>query len=273
MVNSEKQQIFPFLRWAGGKSWFVKYIYKYLPKNGFNNYHEPFLGGGAIFFFLNPKIAYLSDLNEELIETYIEIRENVEGVIKVLKRFKNNEDYYYYIRDDKMFKGSAGKAARFIYLNQTSFNGLYRVNLKGKYNVPFGFRSKNFIQTENLRLASIALQGINIFKSDFVDTIGNIKQNDLVFLDPPYTVSHYNNGFIKYNSKLFSEEDQRKLADFIHAIKEIGAYYILTNADHEQVYKIFKINGDRNRTEERASLIGGKNAKRGIYKEAIYTNI
>lgn len=273
MINLEKQQFSPFLRWAGGKSWFVKHIHKYLPKDGFNSYHEPFLGGGSIFFNLTPKSAYLSDLNKELISTYKEIRDNVEGVINELKHFKNTEDYYYFIRDDKEFSNSVGKAAKFIYLNQTSFNGIYRVNLKDKYNVPYGFRSKNFFQPDNLRLASVALRGTNLFTADFNNIIANVKEGDLVFLDPPYTVSHYNNGFIKYNSKLFCESDQIKLSKFIQNIKELGAYYILTNADHQQVYEIFKINGDRTESEKRASLIGGKSAERGIYKEAIFTNV
>jgi DNA adenine methylase len=271
--NFDNQQISPFLRWAGGKNWFVKHIHKYLPKNGFNNYHEPFLGGGSIFFNLRPNKSYLSDLNKELINTYKEIRDNVEGVISELAHFKNSEYYYYHIRDQKKFTNTAGEAAKFIYLNQTSFNGIYRVNLKGKYNVPYGFRTKDFYQPDNLRLASQTLRNAELFDGDFTLLLSNVKKEDLVFLDPPYTVSHYNNGFIKYNSKLFSQDDQKKLSCLIREIKNRGAYYILTNADHDQVHELFKENGDLFVTEERASLIGGKNSKRGIYKEAIYTNV
>jgi len=272
LTTSSEVKISPFLRWAGGKSWFIKHIHKYLPCDGFNAYHEPFLGGGAIFFNLIPPNAYLSDLNEELISTYIEVRDNVEEVISELRKFENTKEYYYIIRE-RQENSSAGNAARFIYLNQTSFNGIYRVNLNGKYNVPYGYRSKNFFQPESLRLASRALRRTTLFNSDFTDILGNIRERDLVFLDPPYTVSHYNNGFIKYNSKLFSEEDQKKLSEFILSIKELGAYYILTNADHHQVHEIFKFNGDRIETEKRASLIGGKDAKRGVYQEAIFTNV
>jgi DNA adenine methylase len=268
-----EQHISPFLRWAGGKNWFIKHIHKYIPEGGFNTYHEPFLGGGSIFFSIQPKLSYLSDLNEDLISSYIEVRDNVEKVTKELEKFKNTEEFYYYIRDTEIKNNSAGEAAKFIYLNQTSFNGIYRVNLKGKYNVPFGFRTKNFFQPDNLRLASRALRNSKIFASDFTKVLSNIKERDLVFLDPPYTVSHYNNGFIKYNSKLFSEDDQKRLSKFIKEIKDLGAYYIMTNAAHDQVYEIFKENGDQFVTEERASLIGGKNSKRGIYKEAIYTNV
>lgn len=262
-----------FLRWAGGKNWFVKHIHKYLPKNGFRDYHEPFLGGGSIFFCLNTNISYLSDLNEDLIKTYTEVRDNVEEVLSELRQYKNTEAFYYQIRENKKTTDTAKEAARFIFLNQTSFNGIYRVNLNGKYNVPYGFRTKDFFQPDNLRNASIALKNANIFAGDFTEILPNIKTNDLVFLDPPYTVSHYNNGFIKYNSKLFSEDDQIKLSKLISEIKNRGAFYIMTNADHDQVHEIFKCNGDKHTTEERASLIGGKNSKRGIYKEAIYTNV
>lgn len=266
-------KIAPFLRWAGGKNWFVKHLNNYLPKDGFNDYHEPFLGGGSIFFNIQTRNSFLSDVNEDLIVAYTEIRDNVEEVIIELQQFKNTEDYYYLIREQINNSYRTKEAAKFIFLNQTSYNGIYRVNLNGKYNVPYGFRSKDFFQPDNLRHASNALKNAKIFASDFTKILPNIKTGDLVFLDPPYTVSHYNNGFIKYNSKLFSEQDQIRLSKLISEIKNMGAFYIMTNADHDQVHEIFKCNGDRFTTQERASLIGGKNSKRGIYKEAIYTNV
>lgn len=264
--------ISPFLRWAGGKNWLIKHIHRFLPPDGYNNYYEPFLGGGSVFFNLNPKYAYLSDLNEDLIHTYLQIRDNLDEVQTELTHFKNTKEYYYYVRDDKQFHTEAGKAAKFIFLNQTSFNGIYRVNLKGNYNVPYGFRKKDFFQPQLLQQASEALQNADLTVGDFMLLKSKIKEGDLVFLDPPYTVSHYDNGFIKYNSKLFSEQDQKRLSRLIKYIKRCGAYYILTNAAHEQVLKIFLENGDPYVTLERASLIGGKNAKRGLYKEAIFTN-
>lgn len=268
----QPNEISPFLRWAGGKNWLIKHIHRFIPSNGFNNYYEPFLGGGSIFFSLKPKQAYLSDLNEDLILTYLQIRDNLDEVQRELTQFKNTKEYYYFVRDEKQFHTSAGKAAKFIFLNQTSFNGIFRVNLKGNYNVPYGYRKKDFYQPQILQNASAALQGANLTIGDFMLLKLKVKEGDLVFLDPPYTVSHYDNGFIKYNSRLFSEQDQKRLSSFIKYIKRCGAYYILTNAAHDQVLKIFLENGDPYVTLERASLIGGKNAKRGIYKEAVFTN-
>ncbi|MCQ6958598.1 DNA adenine methylase [Mucilaginibacter aquariorum] len=262
----------PFLRWAGGKSWLIKHLYQYLPKEGFNNYHEPFLGGASIFFHLHPEKSFLSDLNNDLIETYITVKNNVEEVIKEISKFENTEAFYYSIRHQQ-FDNDAKKAAQFIYLNQTSFNGIYRVNLRGVYNVPFGYRSKNFYEPDVLRSASQALANAELSNVDFKKSIDNIKANDLVFLDPPYTVTHNNNGFIKYNKNLFDLDSQYALSNYIDQIKDLGAYYILTNAAHHQIEEIFKKENDQILRLDRASLIGGRNAKRGKYAELVITNI
>lgn len=271
-VKAQLTSCKPFLRWAGGKSWLIKYLSNFLPSTGYNNYHEPFLGGASTFFHLKPKKAFLSDLNEELINTYEQVRGNVEEVINVLNTFENSEASYYEIRSKK-FTSNIKKAARFIYLNQTSFNGLYRVNLNGQYNVPFGHRSNLVIDNDNLRNVSYALKNVELKQCDFNNTLSNIKRNDLVFLDPPYTVTHNNNGFIKYNKKLFDLQSQYSLSSYIDKLKEKGAYYILTNAAHEEIKKIFIKEGDQIFELNRASLIGGKNAKRGNFTELIITNI
>lgn len=260
----------PFLRWAGGKRWLLKELKNYLPTNGFNQYHEPFLGGGAIYFHLQPKQSYLSDLNEELIECYSSIKEEVDEVIQHLKTFKNTKEDYYKIRKQN-FKSSAKRSAKFIYLNKASFNGIYRVNQKGEYNVPYGYRKTLSYDYDNLKKISQVLTNTNIYPSDFYNIVDNVKKNDLVFLDPPYTVTHNNNGFFQYNKNLFSLESQYKLAKMIHELKEIGAYYILTNAAHPDVKEIFN-NGDPVFEVSRTSIIGGKCAKRGQYNEIIITN-
>ena len=261
----------PFLRWAGGKSWFQKYLSD-TKELKFNNYHEPFLGGGATFFSLKPTgISYLSDLNIELVNTYIAIRDNVEDVILKLKTFHNTEKDYYEIRQNE-YELIADKAAQFIFLNQTSFNGIYRVNLKGAYNVPYGFRNKPFIDEKLLKDVSFVLQRATLQASDFDIVKKNIALGDLVFLDPPYTVSHNNNGFIKYNEKIFSLEDQYRLSELISFIKEKNAYYILTNAAHNKIKEIFE-KKDNLYEVSRASLIGGTNAHRGGISELIFTNL
>lgn len=271
-INSEIIKTVPFLRWAGGKRWFLKHLEEILSFKDFNNYHEPFLGSGAVFFHMYPtRISYLSDINSELIEAFLSVRDEVDKIIDELQQFKNTEEDYYKIRES-IFQSTHKRAARFIYLNQTSFNGIYRVNLKGRYNVPFGFRKKDFCYPNNLRLASERLQKAIIRKSDFEIISDQVQKKDLVFLDPPYTISHNNNGFIKYNQKLFSLEDQYRLSLLVNEIKKKHAYYILTNAAHDKIEEIFE-NGDKKIKIKRASLIGGQNAIRGKFEEIVFTNI
>ncbi len=260
----------PFLRWAGGKRWLLKDINDLLPLEDFKQYHEPFLGGGAVFFHLQAKESYLSDLNSELIDTYSAIKNDPELVIRYLKEFKNTKDEYYKLRKTN-FRSSARNAAKFIYLNRTSFNGIYRVNLQGEYNVPYGYRKNIEYNYENIRKVSEQLKQTKLNACDYYETLDNINEGDLVFLDPPYTVTHNNNGFIKYNSKIFSIEEQYRLCQYIQELKDIGAYYILTNAAHPKIVEIFNL--DDNVYEiDRQSVIGGKNAVRGLYTELIITN-
>lgn len=261
----------PFLRWAGGKTWLTYQLDNYLPANGFKTYHEVFTGGGAVFFHLKPSSSFLGDANHELINTYEVVANDVNVLINILQSYKNTKENYYRIRSSKP-TNPLEKAARFIFLNQTSFNGIYRVNLKGEYNVPYGYRKKNFLDEEVLRNASKCLKNANFYFGDFMCSLRNIKKGDLVFLDPPYTVAHNNNGFVKYNQKIFSIEDQYRLADYINTVKEIGASYILTNAAHKRIREIFN-NGDNQYMLTRASTVGGKKARRGVYSEMLITNI
>lgn len=263
----------PFLRWAGGKSWLTKYLDQIIGDQVFNNYHEPFLGGGSIYFYLSPaNKAYLSDLNGELIDTYKAIKDAPDDVIAQLQQYHNTSEDYYAIRES-VPRTSCEVAARFIFLNQTSFNGIYRVNTHGKYNVPYGNRTKEFLEEDKLRTASLKLQNATLMEGDFDCIRPNIQKGDLVFLDPPYTVSHNNNGFIKYNQKLFSLEDQYRLRALIDFIKSKGAYYILTNAAHQTILDIFTQENDARYELSRASLIGGENAARGQIKEYVFTNL
>ncbi len=262
----------PILRWAGGKTWLLKGLHRFLPAT-FNDYHEPFVGGGSVFFNMQPGgKSYLSDSNADLITAYCELRDHLDSVIHKLKQFQNTQESYYQIRDTKFFL-PAERAAQFIYLNRTCFNGLYRVNLKGEFNVPYGFKSyKQLFDFDRLRRFSERLKSAILRCGDFQDSIQNVNKGDLVFLDPPYTVSHIKNGFIKYNEKLFSWVDQKRLASFIEEIRRRGAYYILTNAKHDSIQKLFgRI--DTPTSVWRASVIGGKLARRGMIEEYVFTNV
>jgi len=275
--NKVRIELTPFLRWTGSKRWFTKeHIENFLPKS-FNNYHEPFLGGGAVFFYLKKlnqdsnRCYYLSDTNSDLINCYLRLQEDYKKVIKFLSEFKNTKEDYYTIRASK-FKDKFKQAAMFIYLNRTSFNGIYRVNSSGIYNVPYGNREKVDILTESLlELVHIELQNVSIQSSVFDNTLKNIKKNDLVFIDPPYTVAHENNGFIEYNQTLFSWNDQLKLKMFIDKIREKGAYFILTNASHVSLTDLYQGVGKMERIG-RLSKVGGRNKTRGVFNELIIYN-
>lgn len=260
-----------FIRWAGGKSWFAPYVANLIEELDYNNYYEPFMGGASIFFSLNiPHNGYLSDLNAELVDTFCAVRDNPKRIIEYLKKYKTDEDSYYTIRAAEP-KGKYQKAARFLYLNATSFNGLYRVNQNGKYNVPYG-KKEVTLNCQRILEAGQKLNGIDITCRDFAEIQPQIVARDLVFLDPPYTVSKEDTGFIGYNSTWFSLDDQRRLAGLIDHINNVGAYYIMTNAAHPTISEIFEGRG-RMITLERYSLIGGKNSFRGKVQEYIFTNI
>lgn len=266
-------RITPFLRWAGGKRWLVPDVLKLLGESEVNNYHEPFLGGGAIFFALAPKgQVYLSDLNLDLITVYKQVRDKPARVAELLGNYENTSDCYYEVRaatpvnDEEL-------AARFIFLNHTSFNGIFRVNLRGEYNVPYGNRQHlNMPDQEWLEHASAKLQGVELHGRSFEVSLGHVQKGDLVFLDPPYTVAHNNNGFIKYNQHLFSFEDQKLLAKTIKEIADRGAHFILTNAAHKSIDELFSPLGRKIKVARRNS-VGGLKAGRGRVDEYVFTNL
>jgi DNA adenine methylase len=261
------------LRWAGGKRWLLPVIRRLVGTREFAAYHEPFLGGASVFLGLRQFAkAYLRDSNAELIATYRAIRDNHAEIARRVAAFENDPETYYSVRatapDDKF-----DRAARFLYLNHTSFNGIYRVNLAGVYNVPFGHRKSPQIPTA-AHLAQVArrLKRAKLRTGDFAKSLKDIRQNDLVFLDPPYTVAHNNNGFIKYNQRLFSFDDQRRLSELVDEIKGRGAFYILANAAHDSIASLFE-KGDTRVETNRRNSIGGINAVRGGATEYLFTNL
>lgn len=223
----------PFLKWAGGKSQLLPSLLKHFPK-GFNTYFEPFLGGGALFFKLLPPNAVLSDSNEELINCYTVVRDNVEKLLHDLSRHINSEDYYLSMREvNPVTLSDVERASRLIFLNKTCFNGLYRVNKAGKFNVPYGRNpSAKICDPVNLRSCSEALRNAKIISQDYSDVIRRYsRKGDFVYFDPPYyPVSKYSD-FKRFTSEFFYDADQKRLADLIHEITDRGVYVILSNSD------------------------------------------
>lgn len=259
----------PFLKWAGGKKRLLPELLKYVPTE-YNNYYEPFLGGGSLFFALRPKKAYLSDLNEELINTYEQIKVDVDEVIKYLKKMKYDKKAYYRIRGMSL-RNNSRRAARFIYLNRACWNGLYRVNPRGKFNVPFGrYENPTICNEENLKNVGKVLKKAVIKNCDFGKIVHKASKDDLIYFDPPYTTAYRNNGFIKYNSKLFSLKDQIRLRNAVRELDKKGCNILISNANHKFIENLYK--GYSIKIMKRKSLIAGKKEKRREITELIIRN-
>ena len=260
--------IIPFLKWAGGKRWFVE-GHQHLFPHSYGTYIEPFLGGGAVFFRLQPQKAILADSNAELVEVYQAVRDNWPSLEKLLSghQAQHSKDYYYRIRAAKM-DCPVKRAAQFIYLNRTCWNGLYRVNLKGQFNVPIGTKTNVVLDTDDFESMSESLKNVEILASDFETIMDRSSQGDFIFLDPPYTVKHNHNGFIKYNESLFSWNDQIRLRDATIRAVERGAQVLLTNASHDCIRNLYQGIGQLI-TVTRPSVISGKKEGRGAYDEMV----
>lgn len=231
----------PFLKWAGGKTQLIPELSKYIPTS-FNKYIEPFIGGGAFFFYLNPEKAIISDSNEELITTYKAVRDNVEEIIEILDGYKNEETFFYKIRSLNPNKLSdTERAARLIYLNKTCFNGLYRVNKRGEFNVPYGKRNREFLNQEQLRDSSEFLHNAKILLSDYLATLKkNAKKGDFIFLDPPYYPVGKYSDFKRYTKEFFYHDDHVILKEEFDRLVRIGCHVLLTNSDHPVVMELYK---------------------------------
>ena len=230
----------PFLKWAGGKRWLASQVCALTPTS-LNRYIEPFLGSGAVYFALEPKKSILSDVNPDLINCYFAIRDHWQAVERQLQEHHayHCTKYYYLIRNTK-FQSSTKRAAQFIYLNRTCWNGLYRVNLNGQFNVPIGTKSAVVMDTDDFEWTSDLLKTAKLICCDFETTINRASKNDFVFVDPPYTARHNMNGFVKYNEKLFSWTDQIRLRAALERAVERGARVLVTNANHSSVKELYK---------------------------------
>lgn len=261
----------PFLKWAGGKRWLVEKKICPIPKN-YKRFCEPFLGSGAMLFHLEPESAIINDINAELIETYQTIATDWESVYHVLKQYdrKHCKEFYYKIRSTSPRKPHL-KAARFIYLNRTCWNGLYRVNREGLFNVPKGTKDRVILPTDDFKSASDLLKRCSIYNSDFESIIDKAGKDDFLFVDPPYTIKHNNNGFVKYNEKMFSWDDQVRLSEAIKTASERGVQFIVTNARHSCIKELYR--GFIQYPLIRASVIAASSQNRGIYEELLITNI
>lgn len=233
----------PFVKWVGGKKQLFEKIKERLPET-FNNYYEPFIGGGAILFSLQPTNAHINDINKELINTYQQIKDNTEELITLIHSLDSeecNNVYYKFIREKYNEKIKTNTldvecAAYFIYLNKHCFNGIYRVNNKGLFNVPKNTKiSGSSIRDDNIRNISEYLQTVSISNMDFEEFCKDIKQNDFVYIDSPYIST-----FDSYTKDNFSLEDHQRLARLFKELDSIGAYLMLSNSNVPMVYELYK---------------------------------
>lgn len=261
----------PFLRWAGGKQWLVAELSACLkPLLAEGRYFEPFLGGGSLFFAARPSNAYLSDSNARLIETYDVVRDRAHELGVVLRSWPRTKDAYYHIRG-ATFSDKTDRAAQFIYLNRLCWNGLYRVNREGAFNVPYGGEAKDkIIDMLDLPAAAVALGRARLIACDFELALSTVSSKDIVYLDPPYTVLHASNGFRRYNETIFSWEDQERLAGVASDLARRGAHVVVSNADHDSLRQLYHEFIHYRRL--RPSLIAGSATRRMQTSELIFSS-
>jgi DNA adenine methylase len=270
-MQAGDSMVIPPLKWAGGKRWFVQ-SHSYAFPNSFRNYIEPFAGSAAAFFHVKPSTATIGDKNAALIETYSALKTEWQLVRRYLieHQARHSDSHYYRVRASSP-RSVATRAARFIYLNRTCFNGIYRVNRDGLFNVPKGNRTAVLLDSDDFESVSVALQTARLVASDFEPLINGAKENDLIFADPPYTVKHNLNGFVKYNEDLFSWWDQVRLFEALKRAANRGAHIVATNADHASVRTLYR-GHFRIRSVRRNSMISANTNHRGGISELLITS-
>ena len=258
----------PFLKWAGGKRQLLQHLRSRVPDHG--TYHEPFIGGGALFFDTAPERAVLADYNLRLVRTYRAIRDNPEAVIKRLSTYPNEKRFFLSMRSrDIDCESDEDVAAWMIYLNRTGFNGLYRVNQKNGFNVPFGrYKNPNICNAENLRACASRLQNVEILHADFRTVEDRAQPGDFVYFDPPYVPASNTASFTAYTKKGFNLEDQAELRDLAWRLKERGVSVLLSNSSVPEVHALYAEGFER--IEIFANRAINSNAtKRGKVAEAL----
>lgn len=271
----------PFVKWVGGKRQLLKQFREMglYPPDDFNpftnTYFEPFAGGGAVFFDLLPQKAELSDLNSELVTTYNVIKNDVDALIKSLKKHKYEKEYYLGVRaKDPKALSDLDVASRFIFLNRTCFNGMYRVNSKGDFNVPFGKYTNPIIcDEENLRKVSKVLQKVTIKNQDYKKVLEKAKKGDFVYFDPPYYPVSKTASFTSYTADTFLGKEQTELRDTFVELHKRGCFVMLSNSDTPCINKLYSgIKGVKVSKVSAGRAINSNAAKRGKISEVLVTN-
>lgn len=268
MVDANKQEpkkdmvVAPFLKWPGGKRWLAPKVATIIRRYLMRRYYEPFVGGGAVFFYLRPKAATLADINPDLINVYRVVRDHPVDLIDRIRAMPVCEEFYYALRNRKC-QSSQRRAAKLLYLNRTGFAGMYRLNSRGEFNVPYGGgeRTTAILWERNLIMrASEILQCARLRVADFARMMASAGPGDVVYCDPTYTVAHDNNGFVRYNERNFSWSDQLRLAACSRRAVRRGATVIISNAHHRCIKQLYE--GERPHLLKRRSLVSRDQSKR-----------
>lgn len=278
-MSKTKVKAKPLLKWVGGKRQLLKQFEDIFPKD-FNIYHEPMVGGGAVFFDLSPQKAVINDVNKDLMRIYKVVRDNVDDLIKLLKDFKEKHRKKFYYKRRKEFnklKKDASRenklrlAAIFIYMNRTCFNGLYRVNKKGEFNVPIGsYKNPTICDEENLRAVSKILKNVKILCKNFQNAVELVKENDFIYFDPPYDPISDTSNFTEYTNGGFGKKEQKQLAQTFKGLDQKGAKVMLSNSGTDFIMDLYK---DFNIHKVKAKrYINCKGSKRGDVSEIVVTN-
>ena len=245
VLKKLREETYPIVKWVGGKRQLMFELLKNMPED-YNRYFEPFIGGGALFFELQPDNAYISDMNEELINLYQVVRDNVDELIDDMQKHDISKEYFMEIRNIDRTReyenwSNVKKASRFIYLNRTCFNGMYRVNSKGEFNVPFGhYKNPRIVDENNLINCSNLLQRTEIKHADFSDILKKVKKGDFVYFDPPYVPLSETSSFTSYTKDGFDIDMQFKLRDVCDELDSMGVKFLLSNSDTKFVNELYE---------------------------------